>query len=76
MSRRYLTVFEVMDELDMTEYMVRAQHKKGALKGVRIGRLLKFEPEALEDFRRQLRAEHTPTAPAPGLSPRSRWRGR
>ncbi|HWK92613.1 MAG TPA: helix-turn-helix domain-containing protein [Luteimicrobium sp.] len=68
----YLTVQQVMDELGLTEYMVRSQHKQGALKGVRLGRLLRFEPSAVEDFKRRLR-EDAP-APTAGLSPLSRRR--
>lgn len=75
MSRRYLTVAEVAAELEVTEYMVRAQHRRGALKGVRLGRLLRFEPEEVEAFTRRIREQAKPKPkPTTGLSPRSRPR--
>lgn len=74
MTAPYLSVHDVMAETGLTEYMVRSLHRRGALKGVLVGRLIKFEPSAVEDFRRRLR-EGAP-APTTGLSPRSRRRRR
>lgn len=62
---RLLKPEEVADRLAISPKMVRAWLREGKLPGIRLGRLWRVDPEALERFLRgELRAETPPKPPA------------
>ena len=50
MERRLLTVDQAADHLQVTSRWVRRILREGHLKGVKIGKLWRVEPEALEEY--------------------------
>ena len=49
-ERRLLTVDQAADHLQVTSRWVRRILREGHLKGVKIGKLWRVEPEALEEY--------------------------
>jgi len=50
MERRLLTVDQTAERLQVSSRWVRRILREGHLKGVKIGKLWRVEPEALEDY--------------------------
>lgn len=49
-SKQLLTTSQAAERLNVSPKHVRRLHAEAGLKGVRLGRVLRFTEEALEDF--------------------------
>lgn len=73
MTPRLLTVEQAADQLGLTPYQVRAEHRRGVLPGRKPGRFLRFTENDLETYVERI-ADDKPTSS--GLTPGSRRRRR
>lgn len=68
---RLMTAAEAGEELGLTEYTVRAEHRRGVLPGRKPGRFLRFTAEDLDTYEDRIRSD---AESASGLTPASRRR--